>query len=75
METAAATYSGSIEFLRGGVVESVRPCLCARCSVWALPRVYGRVVACVVDPADGRRYTLEHARPESVARIPVGALE
>jgi hypothetical protein len=73
-DTTAATYSGGIESLRGGIVEWVAPCTCARyCNIFTVgaARQVGRLMACVVDPADGRRLRIQHARPESVGEIPL----
>lgn len=61
-------YSGSIEFLRGGQVLAVRPCLCKRCGYYAIPRVFGRMTARVMDPLTTQVHDLEHVRPESVGR-------
>ena len=72
-DPAARQYVGSIESLRGGVVEWLRPCDCARyCSVFVGPsRVQGRVIASIVDPADGQRVRIQHARAESIAESPL----
>lgn len=72
--TTAATYSGSMESLRGGVVEWFYPCTCSRyCNIFTVgaSRQMGRFTALVVDPADGRRLRIEHARPESIGQLPL----
>jgi len=70
METAVKTYSGSLEFLQGGEVLSWTWCSCGKCNIWARPRVYGRVVARVMDPLTSSEHVLYHARRESIGLEP-----